>query len=303
MSIEKPLLKWVGGKSQLIDNLLCNFPTKIKNYHEIFLGGGSVILALLSYINSGKIEVSGELHCYDINKTLISFYNNIKNNPSTLISELTILKNIFISLEDHTDETRNIKPTNIEEAMSNRESYYFWIRKKYNDMSDDDRSSILGSAYFLFLNKTCFRGVHRVGPNGFNVPYGNYKNPEIYNEEHILNVSILIQRVNFHHMSYKDSISNVKKGDFVYLDPPYVPINKLSFDSYNVDGFSNDNHKELFLMCDQMKRKKIKFIMSNSNTDMVLEHFKDYNVIKVHAKRSINSKNPESTETEVIIIN
>jgi DNA adenine methylase len=104
-------------------------------------------------------------------------------------------------------------------------------------------------------------------------------------------------------MSYKDSISNVKKGDFVYLDPPYVPINKKSFDSYNVDGFSNDNHKELFLMCDQMKRNKVKFIMSNSNTDMVLEHFKNYNIIKVEAKRSINSKKPESTETEVIIIN
>jgi DNA adenine methylase len=303
MSIEKPLLKWVGGKSQLIDNLLCNFPTKIKNYHEIFMGGGSVIIALLSYINSGKIEVSGELHCYDINKTLISFYNNIKTNPNSLISELNILKNIFISLDDQTDDTRNIKPTDIEEAMSNKESYYFWIRKKYNNMTEEGRTSVLGSAYFLFLNKTCFRGLHRVGPNGFNVPYGNYKNPEIYNEEHIRNISRLIQRVNFHYMSFKDSISNVKKGDFVYLDPPYVPINKKSFDSYNVDGFSNDNHKELFSLCDQMKRNKVKFIMSNSNTDMVLEHFKNYNIIKVEAKRSINSKKPESTETEVIIVN
>ena len=174
LNILKPILKWVGGKTQIIDKLMNNFPIEINNYHEPFLGGGSVLLTLLSYVKSGMITIHGNIYAYDLNEPLIYIYKNIQTRHNELYD---ILKNMITEFNECGNGELNRNPTNIHEAKLAKENYFYWIRSKYNKLCLTDKNSILGSAIFIFLNKTCFRGVFRVGPNGFNVPYGHYKNP------------------------------------------------------------------------------------------------------------------------------
>jgi len=144
--------------------------------------------------------------------------------------------------------------------------------------------------------------MYREGPNGFNVPYGHYKKtPTIITETDLNNISDLIKDVEFKHSSFKDSIKNVKQGDFVYLDPPYAPENAKSFVGYVADGFNLETHKLLF--SEIKKLGKIKFVMSNAKVALVTETFRDYDSADIIARRAINSKNPGSTTTEVIIYN
>ena len=154
----------------------------------------------------------------------------------------------------------------------------------------------------MFLNKTGFRGMYREGPNGFNIPYGNYKKtPTIITKDELDKISDLIKDVIFIHCDFSTAMSKVKKGDFVYLDPPYAPENSKSFVGYVADGFNLDTHKLLF---DEIKKlKNIKFVMSNAKVDLVTDNFKEYNSNDIIARRAINSKNPGSTTTEVIIYN
>jgi DNA adenine methylase len=155
---------------------------------------------------------------------------------------------------------------------------------------------------FIFLNKTCFRGLYREGPNGFNVPYGNYKNPNILNKEHLKNINKLIKNVKFKNYDYKKSFTNIKKNDFIYLDPPYAPENETSFVKYNKNGFNIDEHKNLFKLCNQLNEK---FIMSNSNVKLVIDNFNNnkFNIHTIECKRRINSKKPQTKTNEVIILN
>jgi DNA adenine methylase len=156
------------------------------------------------------------------------------------------------------------------------------------------------------MNKTCFRGLYREGPNGFNVPFGNYKNPAIMDEEHLREVSQLIQNVTFSCEDFNTfvNVSKLETNDFVYLDPPYAPENDKSFVGYNSEGFNEDKHKELIAKCKELKDKKIKFLMSNANVKLITDAFpeSEYKTLIIQCKRSINSKNPESKTTEVLII-
>ena len=172
--IPKPILKWVGGKTQLLDKLLPEFPTEINNYHEIFLGGGSVLFTLLSYVKKGRITIRNHIYAYDVNEPLIYMYKNIQSHHHELYTEMQRLVTEFHSCAN---EEVNRAPKTIEEAKQSPENYYYWTRTQYNQLSD--KKTPFASAMFIFLNKTCFRGVFRVGPHGFNVPYGHYNNPEI----------------------------------------------------------------------------------------------------------------------------
>jgi DNA adenine methylase len=300
ISLQKPFLKWVGGKTQILTEILNNFPQKINNYHEIFLGGGSVLLGILSLIKENKIEIKN-IYAYDLNISLIYLYKNIQTKCDEFI---TVIKTLTDEYNNITGVVINRKPTNKNEGITSQESYYYWIRSKYNNMDDEDKITILGSAYFLFLNKTCFRGLFRVGPNGYNVPYGHYKNPSIYDDESLKNISELIKNVNFIHQSFEISLLNIKKNDMAYCDPPYVPINETSFVNYNLDGFEGVLHEKLFTMLHKLKNKNIKWMMSNSDTKLVLDAFSDckkYNIQKILCRRTINSKKPESKVNEVII--
>jgi len=292
----KPFLKWVGGKSQIMKKIMDNFPKHINNYYEPFLGGGSVLLSFLDKLNNKEITMDGKIYASDLNLNLIYLYKNIQTNPELLIYEVTKLINEYNNVVGN---IINRNPESIDESTTSKESYYYWIRKKYNSIND--KQSVLCSAMLLFLNKTCFRGVYREGPNGFNVPFGNYKNTSIMDEIHIRNVSKLIQNVNFVQCHFNNIIHYVTENDFIYLDPPYVPLNNTSFVSYNVGGFND--HKILFDLCKNMHKKKVKMLMSNSvviKNEFTLPYF-IYKIIE--CKRSINSKLPGSKTNEILVMN
>ena len=270
----KPFLKWVGGKTQIIDNVISLFPKEMNNYYEPFLGGGSVLLAVLTQKRNGLIKINGTIYASDLNENLIGLYKNIQLNHQEFIDEVKAL---------------------IETPMT--EEYYYEVRSRFNQAP---KGSIQASAMFLYLNKTCFRGVYREGPRGFNVPFGHYKNISILDEAHIKQVSELIQDVVFTHQGFQEALNQINEDDFTYLDPPYAPINVKSFVGYNADGFSK--HQELFELC---KNITSKFLMSNADTPLVKEAFPlpKYETKIVSCRRAINSKKPESRANEVLITN
>jgi len=300
--IPKPILKWVGGKSQIIDKLITDFPVEINNYREAFLGGGSVLLTLLSYVKSGIIKIQGNIYAYDLNEPLIYIYKNIQTRHNELYD---ILQTIITDFNECGNGEINRTPTNITEAKIAKENYYYWIRSEYNKLCLTDKKSILGSAMFIFLNKTCFRGVFRVGPKGFNVPYGHYNNPEIINKEHLEEIHNLIQNVVFECCDFNTSLTIVEPNDFVYLDPPYSPETDTSFVGYTENGFNIENHKKLFKLIHILTDTNKKIMLSNADVSLVRENFTNekYSTLSILCKRSINSKNPNAKAKEVIIKN
>jgi len=294
--IMKPFLKWVGGKTQIIDNILLKIPGEIYNYHEPFLGGGSVLLGVLS-LNKKTQFIKGDIYAYDYNKNLINVYNCIQTNPNELYNQLKIYIDEYSNISG---EIINRNPLNIDDAKTSKESYYYWIRRKYNTSEDN---IIDKSAMFMFINKTCFRGLYREGPNGYNVPFGHYKNTTFLKKDEMIEISVFIKNVKFIHSDFKDSLKIPKKEDFVYLDPPYAPETNKSFVGYTKSGFNLNMHQNLFDEISKLNKIGVNFLMSNSNVSLVTEYFKDYNCEELVARRSINSKNPGSTTTEVLIYN
>lgn len=294
----KPVIKWVGGKSQILNTVLDTFPKELNHYHEPFLGGGSVLFGILMQQRTGTIHIRGTIYASDLNLALISMYKNIQSNLPELIQELNQIISQYEQAKRGTIVNRNAET--LKDAFTSAESYYYYTRKKYN--AQESKTTATASAMFIFMNKTCFRGVYREGPNGFNVPFGNYSNPGIMDETHLLFISELIKDVIFSHRTYSESLSYVEDGDFIYLDPPYAPENETSFVSYNVGGFNLADHNELFM---RIKEKNIKFVLSNSDVPIVRCSFPDpiYETKVVSCKRSINSKDPSAKTNEVLIRN
>ncbi len=277
MTTQKPLIKWVGGKHKLLEHIIPHFPQEINNYHELFLGGGSVLLGVLSQINDKKIKIKGKIYAYDFNPVLIAFYQAIQSNWKELYDTIMKIKKAGEKVDD--------------------KEYYYYIRQLYNSRDDTEMARV---AEFVYLNKTCFRGLFRLNKSGgFNVPYGNYKKPGIADPKEFEKVSQLIKDVTFICKDFEEVKIRSKK-DFVYMDPPYVPEKKDSFTAYSKVGFTQDKHNALFDKCIKMK---CKWVMSNSNTDPVKEKLKKFNIKEIEARRAINSKNPAAKTKEVVIYN
>jgi DNA adenine methylase len=265
--VVKPLIKWVGGKTQILTTVLDAIPECTGTYYEPFLGGGSVLLGLLSL---GKLK--GRICASDLNPHLIHFYREIQMNPERFITDVSELLSSIIDLKEG----------------------YYTQRGYFNDTTRP-----LSAARFWFINKTCFRGMFRTGPNGYNVPFGHGKSP-VLDPEHVRAVSKLIQRVEFKHCSYIDALKDITLNNFVYLDPPYVPITAVSFVDYTLEGFSSIDHETLFSLC---KRLPCPFLMSNSNAPLLKESFEGYEIKTIDVRRAINSKNPGERTTEVLVSN
>jgi len=298
--LQKPFLKWVGGKTQHIQQIINSFPDNMENYHEIFLGGGSVLLAVLSLQKAGLITINGSIYAYDLNKQLIQVYRHIQSNKDELIKRVQHYRNEYDKCPTVEKGTANRKPVNDTEAKTSRESYYYWMRKKFNLLKD---LSIENSALFIMLNKTNFRGVYREGPNGYNVPFGHYKKtPTIISKSEIDKISTLIKDVVFIDADFNESINNSTEGDFVYLDPPYAPQNRKSFVGYTENGFDINMHKKLFKLTKALTTNNIKFAMSNANVELVKKSFEGYVFKEISARRAIHSKNPAAKTTDVLIL-
>ena len=311
LNILKPILKWVGGKTQILDKIITKFPTNFNNYHEIFLGGGSVLLGLLTLKKNNFITINGSIYAYDYNDALIHVYKNIQTNHEELFNKIQEHLQNYIESPNINNDNLNRDPNNLSEAKLCKENYYYWIRKQYNNMSDNDKKTVNGSSLFILLNKTCFRGMYRIGPNGFNVSFGNYNSPEVINKDHLNEIHDLIQNVIFQHMDFSQSMNLIQSNDFVYLDPPYAPINSTSFVKYTDIGFDIDKHLQLFNMCHNFKTNNIKFMMSNADVELIRNNFNEsineqtniYKIVVINCRRKINSKKPNATAKEVIITN
>lgn len=305
MKCVKPILKWVGGKTQILDKLIAEFPVEINNYHEIFLGGGSVLFALLTCMKNGTVRVRGNINAYDLNEPLIYVYKNIQLNHDELYCEMQKLITEFNDCSCG-GGVINRTPANVVEAKMAKENYYYWTRNEYNKLSSDEKKTIVGSAMFIFLNKTCFRGVFRVGPKGFNVPYGHYNNPEIINKSHLDEVHSLIQNVHFECCDFTVSLDRVATNeDYVYIDPPYAPETNTSFVKYTENGFNLNDHLNLFNLIHKLTDEHKRLLLSNSDVLLVRNHFTNekYTLTHILCKRTINSKNPDAKAKEVVIKN
>ena len=265
-----PIVKWVGGKRQLMFELLKNMPKSYNRYFEPFIGGGALFFELQpenAYIS-------------DMNEELINLYSVVRDNVYELISDLNkhkISKEYFLEIRnlDRTDEYKNL-------------------------------SNVQRASRFIYLNRTCFNGLYRVNSQGqFNVPFGNYKNPKIVDENNLLNCSELLKNTEIKCADFSEVLTKVKRGDFVYFDPPYVPLNETSsFTSYTKDGFDMDMQFKLREVCDELDSMGVIFMLSNSDTKFVNELYSNYQIKKVFASRAVNA-NAEGRGkiTEVLVRN
>jgi DNA adenine methylase len=300
--VTTPPIKWVGGKTQIIEEVISTMPRRMCSYHEPFLGGGSVLLAVLSHRKAKNLVIADDIRASDLNPNVISMYKNIQRNVDLLIRQLGTLVATFKQIETM-DGGR--EPTSVEEAIQSQESFYYWIRRQFNEMTDTQKTDPAASAMMIFLNKTCFRGVYREGPNGFNVPFGHNKNPSVFCPAHLREISELIQPVIFTTAPFTQSLKEAKAGHFVYMDPPYYPVNADAFVGYLKGGFKAEDHEEFFTACHRMTAAGVKFTMSNAAVDILRTRFPGptYMTKKIECKRAIHSKNPAAKAEEFIIRN
>lgn len=266
-----PVVKWVGGKRQLLNEITPLLPKKITSYCEPFLGGGAVLFS----IQPSKAIVN------DLNGDLIVVYETIRDDVEALI----------VDLKRH----------------ENTSEYFYAIRdidrdkEAYQAMSKVERASRL-----IYLNKTCFNGLFRVNSSGeFNSPFGHYKNPNIVNEPVLraVNKYFASSNITFCNEDFATTLDKVGKGGFVYLDPPYDPVSDTaSFTGYNKGGFDRGEQIRLKQCCDDLTRRGVKFMLSNSATNFIKELYKDYNVSVVQAKRAINSDASKRGAIEEVLI-
>ena len=281
----KPFLKWVGGKTQILPDVLKTFPESMQDYHEPFLGGGSVLLEVLQ---TRKDSIKGKVYAYDVNEDLINVYIDVKEHPKEVHQYIMQYISEYQSIQEFKGEK---KPSNKNAGMTSKESYYYWMRNRFNSIE----KSIEKSAMLIVMNKLCFRGVYRSGPNGFNVPFGHPKTtPKMISIQELIDLSKLFKDTEFTCCDFETSIGNVKKGDFMYCDPPYVD----TFVGYVKDGFTNEQHKKLFKL---LRETKGKFVMSNSNNEIIQNEFEKFTIDVIECRRAINSKNPGAVATEVLV--
>ena len=261
----KPFLKWAGGKTQLLSVLRQYVPKNYNKYIEPFIGGGAMFFDLCP----NKAIIS------DSNEDLIITYLEIKNNVFELIDNLKIHKN--------------------------NEEYFYSIRA----LQTDSLNNLERASRLIYLNKTCFNGLYRVNKKDqFNVPFGKRKNPKICDEDVLITASSLLQNTEIICGDYKTVLrKNAEKGDFIFLDPPYDPVGEYSdFKRYTKDFFYKDDHVELKNEVDRLVNNNCHVILTNSDSDFVLDLFKDFECKVIQTKRMISSNPNSRTGKDLIII-
>ena len=294
MAKAKPFIKWVGGKSQLIEQLDLLLPAdfdKWENvtYIEPFVGGGAMLFYMLQRYPNIKNAVIN-----DINSDLITCYRTIRDTPEQLIDALKVIENAFLTLEKEED----------------RKSMFLTVRNRYNEKN---LNPIENTTLFFFLNRTCFNGLYRVNKKGlFNVPFGKYENPKICDPETIRKDSELLQRVEILNGDFEDSFDYANGKTLFYFDPPYRPLsNTSSFNDYTKESFNDVAQVRLKEYCDIINQAGFHFMLSNSdgNSKNAGDNFfddlyKEYQIERVWASRSINSNpNKRGKLTEILVHN
>lgn len=263
----RPFVKWVGGKSGILKQIIKHLPTAIDGaYYEPFVGGGAVFFELY------KRELLTTTHLSEKNEALVDAYNVIKNQPRELIGVL------------------------YKHASRHGRDYYYEIRED----NKPNKSPLQSAARFIYLNKTCFNGLHRENKKGeFNVPMGSYKNPKIVDEENIMAVSRALKNVDIRFHDFESIFP--WPHDFVYLDPPYYPVKGNSFTKYSRSDFQEGEHVRLR---DFLSRLNCKWMLTNSDMPEVRELYREFNIISIKAPRAVAARgNSRKPAKELIIRN
>lgn len=267
----QPFLKWAGGKRQLLKEIEKYVP-KYSTYYEPFLGGGAVLF----HLEPKKAVIN------DVNPELTNVYKVVRDNVDELLEELGKHENT----PEHFYAVRE------------------WDRKpNFNELSDVKRAARL-----IYLNKTCFNGLFRVNSNGeFNTPFGNYKNPDFKNPYVLRAVSMYLKNNDIRIMNtdFEEAVKHIRKGAFVYFDPPYYPLSdSSSFTGYTLDGFDKDDQIRLKKLCDKLHERRVKFLLSNSAAPFIIDLYnnKEYKVEYVKARRAINSNAKGRGEIKEVLI-
>lgn len=264
----KPFVKWAGGKSQLLPELIARIPNGFNRYFEPFIGGGALFFELQP--NNAFLS--------DINPDLIGVYITVRDSVEPLIENL---------------------------AKHRYEKEYFY---KLRDMDKSPHfkrwDSVRKASRFIFLNKTCFNGLYRVNSKGyFNVPFGRYTNPKICDSDNLRACSCVLQGTDIEVQSFEYVVQKSRKNDFVYFDPPYAPLNATSyFTSYSKDGFDTNTQIKLKNVCIELDKKGVNFMLSNSSAPLILDLYKTFNIEFVKASRAINSKGTKRGKINEVIV-
>lgn len=297
----KPFLKWAGGKGQLLPKFQELYPPqlkehKIKTFYEPFLGSGAVFFDVVQKYNVESAML------YDINPELIITYKSIQNNVFNLIEILHRLEKNYLKLDNE-----------------KRKVFFYAQRAEYNstrfdiDTHTEPDKWLNRAAALIFLNRTCFNGLYRVNSKGeFNSPAGEYKNPKICDEPNLLAVSNLLQKAEIIHSDFDKIDTDIKPDAFVYFDPPYRAISKTSaFKAYSKNGFKDADQARLAHTFKKLDKKNVLLMLSNSdpknhNPDDLFfdELYNGYNILRVPAKRMINSNaSKRGSINEIVVTN
>lgn len=269
-----PFVKWAGGKRQLLAQIRESMPREYNRYYEPFIGGGAVVFDLLP--ENALIN--------DINEALINAYVQIRENVDSFLDSIN----------------------RIDSAIGeDGKAYYYSMRNLYNMKLEKMEYDIELAALFVFLNKHCFNGLYRVNSKGlFNVPYNNSKRVS-YDEESIRMTSDYLKKVTITTGDFEDACRNADRGDFVFLDSPYAPLNPTSFESYTKEGFTLESHERLARLYDELTERGCYCMLTNHNTELIEQLYgnKGYTISVVNVKRMINSDANNRKGQEVIICN
>lgn len=271
----KPFIKWVGGKRQLLPTIKDMMPKSFGTYYEPFLGGGALLFEIVP-----ERAVVG-----DANTTLINTYKAIQNNKESLKT----------LLDEYTEK---------HESATDKKEFYNEMRQKYNNAIQSTPNSLEVCALFVYLNKTCFNGLYRVNSKGlFNVPFNNREKLNLYDDSNLDGIAEYLNHVVILNGDFEETCKTAKKGDFVFFDSPYTPLKPESFESYTKEGFSLENHERLARLFKELTDKGVYCMLTNHNTELINELYKEYNKKTVQVKRMINSDASKRTGEEVIITN
>ncbi|ALB40349.1 MULTISPECIES: DNA adenine methylase [Nostocales] len=269
----KPFVKWAGGKRQLVPTILANHLPKnynLQTYYEPFIGGG----ALLFSLQPKKAVIN------DSNAELINCYKIIKNSLDELIEDL-----------------KNHK---------NNEYYYYDIRDWDREKNFKSKTEVQRASRIIFLNKTCYNGLFRVNSQGqFNVPFGKYKNPNILDIAVLKAVNKYLNenQVRILNSDFQEAVKDAKRGDFIYLDPPYDPVSETaSFTGYDVNGFNKQEQRRLKEVFDDLNSRGCHILLSNACTEFIEDLYKDYLHTKISAIRAINCNGKKRGKVDEILV-
>lgn len=266
-----PFVKWAGGKRQMLEQLKQRMPEQYGTYYEPFVGGGALVL----FLDPEKAVIN------DINQELIHTYTEIRDHLDTLLVLLDSMDQVTCTKE-----------------------FYYEMRERYNEklkLKDYDAEM---AALFIYLNKHCFNGLYRVNTKGqFNVPWNQKTMVRSMDMENIRRISSFLKSVEITCQDFEASLEKAKKGDFVYFDSPYAPLNPSSFDSYTKEGFTEEEHRRLASLFRRLTEQGVSCMLTNHNTELIRELYDGFLMEEIDVRRAINSDPKKRRGKEIIIRN